>query len=128
MRRRREYLSGRKKPLTSRGLLKHDQTSTKLYEDARRTYRPPSHALGFCLPLDAIMTPPQLLNSRESALEECERLLRHFDERAKRHKDVFVRYKYSSVALTVGVTVIAALQGIYHPTLFWAWLLPVVSG
>ena len=76
----------------------------------------------------AIMTPPQALNSRESALVECDRLIRHFDERAQRHKKEFLRYKQSSVALTVGVTVIAALQGIYQPAPFWAWVLPVVSG
>lgn len=74
------------------------------------------------------MTPPQTLNSRESALAECDRLTLHFDERAKKHKNEFARYKHSSVALTVGVTVIAALQGIYQPAPAWAWVLPVVSG
>jgi hypothetical protein len=74
------------------------------------------------------MTPAKTLNSRESALQECERLVRHFDERAKGHKNGFERYKYSSVALSVGVTVIAAFQGIYQPAPFWAWVLPVFSG
>ena len=74
------------------------------------------------------MTPPQALNSRESALEKCDGLIKHFDERAQRHKKEFLRYKQASVALTVGVTVLAALQGIYQPTPFWAWVLPVVSG
>jgi Protein of unknown function (DUF4231) len=74
------------------------------------------------------MTSAQAPNSRESALEECDRLVKHFDERAKRNKRKFVRYTYSSVALTVGVTVISALQGIYQPVPFWAWVLPVVSG
>ena len=74
------------------------------------------------------MIPAQALNSRESALEECERLVRHFAARAKKHKDVFLRYKHSSVALTVAVTVLAALQGIYQPVLSWAWVLPVISG
>jgi hypothetical protein len=59
------------------------------------------------------------MNSRESAIEECDRLVKHFDERAKRNKRKFVRYTYSSVALTVGVTVISALQGIYQPVPFW---------
>ncbi len=71
------------------------------------------------------MTPAQAPNSHESALEECDRLVKHFDERAKGHKKKFVRYKYSSVALTVGVTVISALQAIYQPAPFWAWVLPV---
>ena len=74
------------------------------------------------------MTPAQPTNPRESALQECERLVTHFDERAKRHKKQFVRYKHFSVALTVGVTVISALQGIYQPAPFWAWVLPVGSG
>jgi hypothetical protein len=74
------------------------------------------------------MAPAQAPNSHESALEECDRLVKHFDERAKGHKKKFVRYKYSSVALTVGVTVISALQAIYQPAPFWAWVLPVVSG
>ena len=74
------------------------------------------------------MTPAQASNSRESALEECDRLVKHFDVRAKRYKRKFVRYTYSSVALTVGVTVISALQAIYQPAPYWAWVLPVVSG
>jgi hypothetical protein len=74
------------------------------------------------------MNPPEATASRESALQECDRLVKHFDERAKRYKASFVRYKYSSVALTVGVTVISALQGIYQASPFWALLLPVVSG
>jgi Protein of unknown function (DUF4231) len=74
------------------------------------------------------MNPPEATASRESTLQECDRLVKHFDDRAKKYKASFVRYKYSSVALTVGVTVISALQGIYQPSPFWAWLLPVVSG
>jgi hypothetical protein len=74
------------------------------------------------------MIPAPALNARESALAECDRLTQHFDERAKRHKNEFLRYKHFSVALTVGVTVIAALQGIYQPAPAWAWVLPVVSG
>ena len=74
------------------------------------------------------MNPAQALNSRESALNECDRLVVHFDVRAKGHKKKFEHYKYSSVALTVGVTVISALQAIYQPALLWAWVLPVVSG
>lgn len=74
------------------------------------------------------MTPAPASNSRQSALEECDRLFTHFDVRAKRHKKRFNRHKYASVALTVAVTVIAALQGIYSPALWWAWVLPVVSG
>ena len=70
----------------------------------------------------------QAPNSRESAIEECDRLVGHFDVRAKRRKRKFERYTYSSVGLTVGVTVISALQGIYQPVPFWAWILPVVSG
>jgi len=66
--------------------------------------------------------------SRESALQECDRLFKHFDERARRYKRSFTRYKYSSVALTVGVTVISALQAIYTPSLSWQWILPVASG
>lgn len=73
-------------------------------------------------------TPPQAAESRESAIQECNRLITHFDERARRHKKSFVCYKHSSVALTVGVTVISALQGIYQPGPSWAWVLPVVSG
>jgi hypothetical protein len=74
------------------------------------------------------MIPAQVPNSRESAIEECDRLVNHFDVRAKRHKRKFERYTYSSVGLSVGVTVISALQGIYQPVPFWAWILPVVSG
>ena len=74
------------------------------------------------------MTPAQAPASRASALEECDGLFKHFDERAKGHKKRFVRYKYSSVALTVGVTVISALQAIYQPAPLWAWVLPVISG
>ena len=74
------------------------------------------------------MNLPEATASRESALQECDRLFKHFDERAKQFKASFARYKYSSVALTVGVTVISALQGIYQPTPLWAWLLPVASG
>ena len=66
--------------------------------------------------------------SRESALQECDRLLTHFDERAISYKRSFTRYSYSSVALTVGVTVISALQAIYTPSLSWQWILPVASG
>ena len=67
-------------------------------------------------------------DSRESALQECDRLFKHFDERARRYKRSFSRYKYSAVALTVGVTVISALQAIYTPSLPWQWILPVASG
>ena len=74
------------------------------------------------------MTPAPESNSRQSALEKCDELFAHFDLRAKRHKKNFSRYKYASVALTVAVTVIAALQGIYSPAPWWAWVLPVVSG
>lgn len=74
------------------------------------------------------MTVPDVPESYNAALQECDRLIEHFDVRARRHKRTFNRYKYASIALTVGVTVIAALQGIYPPGLWWAWILPVVSG
>lgn len=74
------------------------------------------------------MNAPEVPDSYNAAMQECDRLIRHFDMRAKRHKERFSRYKYASIALTVGVTVIAALQGIYSPALWWAWVLPVVSG
>jgi len=67
-------------------------------------------------------------DSRESALQQCDELFKHFDEHARRYKRSFFRYKYSSVALTVGVTVISALQAIYTPSLSWQWILPVASG
>ena len=69
-----------------------------------------------------------MADPRESALLECDRLFKHFDDRATRYKRSFTRYKYSSVALTVGVTVISALQAIYNPPLYWQWVLPVASG
>jgi hypothetical protein len=71
---------------------------------------------------------PQSTDYREAAIQECDKLMKHFDERARRHKRTFVRYKYLSVALTCCVTVISAIQGIYQPTLSWAWVLPVASG
>lgn len=74
------------------------------------------------------MDPQQIVDPHESALQECDRLFKHFDERATKHKKSFSRYKYSSVALTVGVTVISALQAIYTPSLAWQWVLPVASG
>lgn len=75
-----------------------------------------------------IIPPPQAADNREGALQECDKLIEHFDTRARKHKRTFVRYKTLSIALTCGVTVISALQGIYQPTLYWAWVLPVVSG
>jgi hypothetical protein len=75
-----------------------------------------------------MMTPNQSLQSRESALNECERLIMHFDERAKGHKRQFVRYKHASVGLTVGVTVITALQGIYQPAFVLGVDFAVISG
>jgi Protein of unknown function (DUF4231) len=66
--------------------------------------------------------------SRDSALQKCDELFTHFDKRARRYKRSFTRYSYSSVALTVGVTVISALQAIYRPSLSWQWILPVASG
>jgi hypothetical protein len=70
----------------------------------------------------------QIADAHESALQEWDKLFKHFDERAIRYKKTFSRYKYSSLALTVGVTVISALQAIYTPSLAWQWVLPVVSG
>jgi hypothetical protein len=74
------------------------------------------------------MDTQQMVASQESALQECERLFGHFDVRAKRHKRSFTIFKYASVALTVGVTVISALQAIYAPSPAWQWVLPVTSG
>lgn len=67
-------------------------------------------------------------DSRGAALEECDKLFKHFDEQARRYKRTFARYKYSSIALTVGVTVVSALQAIYAPSFVWQWILPVASG
>lgn len=73
------------------------------------------------------MPAPQSTDYRDSAIQECDKLIKHFDERARRHKRIFMRYKNLSIALTFGVTDISAIQGIYQPTLTWVWVLPVVS-
>ena len=74
------------------------------------------------------MTLPQATDSYNAAIQECDRLIQHFDRHAKKHKRTFVRYKYLSIALTSAVTVISALEGIYRFEIFWLWLVPVVSG
>jgi hypothetical protein len=51
-----------------------------------------------------MMPAPQPTDYRESAIQECDKLIKYFDERARRHKRSFVRYKNSSIALTCGVT------------------------
>jgi hypothetical protein len=60
---------------------------------------------------------------REQALAECERLRLHFAKQGSRHKSLFQWLKYSSIGLTVGVTVLAAFPSNPIP-----WVLPVVAG
>jgi hypothetical protein len=73
------------------------------------------------------MAVDQVACNRESALKKCQELFDHFNVRAKKHKKTFNRFKYLSVALTVGVTVISALEAI-ETSLIWRWSLPVASG
>lgn len=70
----------------------------------------------------------QLPNPQLTALEECERLFKHFDTRARRYKRQYVTFTYLTLGLTGAVTVISALQPLYKPQDWWIWVLPVVSG
>ena len=64
-----------------------------------------------------------LQEKHEQALKECDRLLDHFKTRAERNKHLFNGLKYSSIILTIGVTVLAALPANPIP-----WSVPVVAG
>lgn len=63
-----------------------------------------------------------------TALDECDRLFKHFDERAHHYKRQYETFTYLTLGLTGAVTVISALQALYKPMDWWIWVLPVVSG
>jgi hypothetical protein len=64
-----------------------------------------------------------LQERHERALNECDRLLGHFRTKADWHKHLFKGLKYSSIILSIGVTVLAAMPSNAMP-----WTLPVVAG
>jgi hypothetical protein len=67
-------------------------------------------------------------NPVNKALDECNRLFTHFDERAHRYKRQYETFTYLTLGLTGAVTVISALQALYKAQDWWIWVLPVVSG
>ena len=66
---------------------------------------------------------PSLQEKHEQALSECDRLIRHFKRLSDRNKYLFRGLKYSSIILTIGVTVLAAFPSNPVP-----WTVPVVAG
>jgi len=64
-----------------------------------------------------------LQERHERALSECDRLISHFRTKANWHKHLFKGLKYSSIILSIGVTVLAALPSNPMP-----WTLPIVAG
>src|ERR1017187_2141699 len=90
-------------------------------------FRPPFLDPGGAMSEPQLQEPPavslSLQEKHEQALKECDRLLDHFKTRAERNKHLFNGLKYSSIILTIGVTVLAALPANPIP-----WSVPVVAG
>jgi hypothetical protein len=59
---------------------------------------------------------------RTDALKQCDDLIDHFMRKAHEGKRVFQTFKYSSVILTIIVTVLSAIREIQQ------WIIPVFSG
>ena len=53
---------------------------------------------------------PSLKSKREAILDECDRLIKHFDGKANEAKRSFQLFKYSSVSLATSVVILSALQ------------------
>lgn len=67
-----------------------------------------------------------LIERQKEALNECDRLIKHFDKEANEHKSNFKRLKKLSILLTLVVTFLSALTAsgkLEH----WEWIVPVVS-
>jgi hypothetical protein len=60
--------------------------------------------------------------SRKDALKQCDELIAHFKRKSREGKRVFQTFKYSSVILTIVVTVLSAIEGMQQ------WIIPVFSG
>lgn len=67
---------------------------------------------------------PWLEQRRTDALKQCDDLIKHFKKKAHEGKRVFQTFKYSSVILTIIVTVLSAIQEIQQQQ----WIIPVFSG
>src|SRR5262245_48227447 len=67
-------------------------------------------------------TPPNELERRKQAVEQCEQLILHFKRQASQNKRLFFWLRNSSVILTVTVSSIAAVQGVPR------WFVAAVSG
>jgi len=63
-----------------------------------------------------------LEQKRTGALKQCDELIDHFMKKAREGKRVFQTFKYSSVILTIIVTVLSAIQENQQ------WIVPVFSG
>jgi len=72
--------------------------------------------------LDSNQEQVQPEQRRVDALKQCDELITHFKRKAREGKRVFQIFKYSSVVLTIIVTVLSAIQGIQQ------WIIPVFSG